>query len=76
MQCGILSYKTIWMKEKMKIAVTASNGQLDSSIVNELKSIIGDLNVIGVVRTPEKASHLGIELRKEIMIVEKILMKP
>ncbi|WP_339840892.1 SDR family oxidoreductase [uncultured Maribacter sp.] len=48
----------------MKIAVTAANGQLGSSIVNELKSIIGKENVIGIVRTPEKASHLGIEVRK------------
>lgn len=48
----------------MKIAVTAANGQLGSSIVNELKNIIGKENVIGIVRTPEKASHLGIEVRK------------
>lgn len=48
----------------MKIAVTAANGQLGSSIVNELKSVIGEENVIGIVRTPEKASHLGIEVRK------------
>ena len=48
----------------MKIAVTAANGQFGSSIVNELKSEIGKENVIGIVRTPEKASHLGIEVRK------------
>ncbi|MCJ8167640.1 NAD(P)H-binding protein [Pontibacter sp. E15-1] len=48
----------------MKIAVTAANGQLGSSIVNELKREIGAENVIGIVRTPEKASHLGIEVRK------------
>lgn len=48
----------------MKIAVTAANGQLGSSIVNELKRVIGQENVIGIVRTPEKASHLGITIRK------------
>lgn len=48
----------------MKIAVTAANGQLGTSIVQELKSAIGAENVIGIVRTPEKAAHLGIEVRK------------
>jgi len=48
----------------MKIAVTAANGQLGSSIVNELMRAIAKENVIGIVRTPEKASHLGIEVRK------------
>ncbi|WP_117879816.1 SDR family oxidoreductase [Aureibaculum luteum] len=48
----------------MKIAVTAANGHLGTSIVNELKREIGKENVIGIVRTPEKASHLGIEIRK------------
>ncbi len=48
----------------MKIAVTAANGQLGSSVVNELKKQIGKKNVIGIVRSPEKASHLGIEVRK------------
>ncbi len=48
----------------MKIAVTAANGQLGSSIVNELKKAIGKDNVIGIVRSPEKATHLGIEIRK------------
>ena len=48
----------------MKIAVTAANGQLGSSIVNELMRAIAKENIIGIVRTPEKASHLGIEVRK------------
>ena len=48
----------------MKIAVTAANGQLGSSVVNELKKQIGKKNVIGIVRSPEKASYLGIEVRK------------
>jgi len=48
----------------MKIAVTGANGQLGSSVVNELKKQIGKKNVIGIVRSPGKASHLGIEVRK------------
>jgi len=48
----------------MKIAVTAANGQLGSSIVRELIKKIGKENVIGIVRTPEKASHLGITIKK------------
>ncbi len=48
----------------MKIAVTAANGKLGSSIVEELKKEIGSENVIGIVRTPEKATHLGVEVRK------------
>ncbi|WP_044203465.1 SDR family oxidoreductase [Flammeovirga sp. OC4] len=48
----------------MKIAVTAASGQLGTAIVNALKKEIGAENVVGVVRTPEKAQHLGIEIRK------------
>ena len=48
----------------MKIAVTAANGKLGSSVVKGLSKDIGKENVIGIVRTPEKASHLGIEVRK------------
>jgi len=48
----------------MKIAVTAANGKLGSSVVKELSKEIGKENVIGIVRTPEKASYLGIEVRK------------
>lgn len=48
----------------MKIAVTAANGQLGSSVIKELVQEIGRENVIGMARTPEKALHLGIEVRK------------
>lgn len=48
----------------MKIAVTAANGKLGSSVVKELSKEIGKENVIGIVRTPEKAAHLGVEVRK------------
>ena len=48
----------------MKIAVTAANGKLGSSVIKELVKELGKENVIGIVRNPEKASHLGIEVRK------------
>tara|TARA_R110002096_G_scaffold153285_6_gene316993 strand:- start:6693 stop:7616 length:924 start_codon:yes stop_codon:yes gene_type:complete len=60
-------FKLVSIKFKnidMKIAVTAANGQLGSSIINELKKDIGEDNVIGIVRSPEKATHLGVEIRK------------
>lgn len=48
----------------MKIAVTAANGQLGSAIVEALKKEIGSENVIGIVRSPEKAKYLDVEIRK------------
>ncbi|TVZ27153.1 NAD(P)H dehydrogenase (quinone) [Gillisia sp. Hel_I_86] len=48
----------------MKIAVTCASGQLGSAIANQLIKEIGKENVIGIARTPEKAKHLGIEIRK------------
>lgn len=48
----------------MKIAVTSANGKLGSTIVKNLIKEIGKENVIGIARTPEKAKHLGIEIRK------------
>jgi NAD(P)H dehydrogenase (quinone) len=48
----------------MKIAVTSASGQLGSSIIKQLIKEIGNENVIGIARTPEKATHLQIEIRK------------
>jgi NAD(P)H dehydrogenase (quinone) len=48
----------------MKIAVTASSGQLGSAIIRQLISQFNAENVIGIARTPEKALSLGIEIRK------------
>ena len=55
----------------MKIAVTSASGQLGSSIVKELIKEIGTENVVAIARTPQKAKHLGVEVRKEIIIIEK-----
>lgn len=48
----------------MKVAVTAASGKLGSAIVNELKKEIGPENITAIVRNPDKASHLGIEIKK------------
>lgn len=48
----------------MKIAVTSASGQLGSAIVKQLIEEIGKENVIGIARTPEKANHLGVEIRR------------
>lgn len=48
----------------MKIAVTAANGGLGSSIIKILKDKIGKENIVGLARTPENAKHLDIEIRK------------
>ena len=48
----------------MKIAVTSASGKLGASIVKHLVNLIGKDNVIGIARTPEKAAHLGVEIRK------------
>ena len=48
----------------MKIAVTSASGQLGSAIVKQLIKEIGKDQVIGTARTPKKAEHLGIEIRK------------
>lgn len=48
----------------MKVAVTTASGKLGSEIIKTLISEIGSGNVIGIARTPEKAAHLGVEIRK------------
>jgi len=48
----------------MKLAVTAANGKLGSTISKQLIAEIGSENVIGIARTPQKAEFLGIEIRK------------
>ncbi|MBU2883090.1 SDR family oxidoreductase [Psychrosphaera sp. B3R10] len=47
----------------MKIAITAASGQLGSHIVKALADMVPQSNVIALARTPEKAKHLGIEVR-------------
>ncbi len=48
----------------MKAAVTACSGGLGSAIAKEAIKEFGSENVIGICRTPSKAEHLGIEIRR------------
>ena len=47
----------------MKIAITAASGQLGTEIVKAIIALLTRENVIGLARTPEKAKHLGVEIR-------------
>ncbi len=47
----------------MKVAVTAASGQLGSEIVKALLGLGDGTEVVGLARTPEKAEHLGVEIR-------------
>ncbi|MEP1445998.1 MAG: SDR family oxidoreductase [Paraglaciecola sp.] len=47
----------------MKIAITAASGNLGSAIVNATVALVSKENVIGLARTPDKAKHLGVEVR-------------
>ena len=48
----------------MKIAVTAAGGGLGSAIIRALLQETGSENIIGIARTPDKASGLGVEIRQ------------
>lgn len=48
----------------MKIAVTSASGKLGAAIVKQLIKEIGKENIIAIARTPERAKHLGVEVRK------------
>lgn len=48
----------------MKVAVTAANGNLGRTIVKEMVKEMGSDRVLGIARTPEKASDLGVEIRR------------
>ncbi|WP_159023703.1 NAD(P)H-binding protein [Formosa sp. L2A11] len=48
----------------MKIAVTSASGKLGASIIQTLVKELGTNQVIGIARTPEKAKHLGVEVRE------------
>ena len=45
----------------MKIAITAASGQLGAAIVKATVELTS--NVIALARTPEKAKHLGVDVR-------------
>jgi NAD(P)H dehydrogenase (quinone) len=47
----------------MKVAVTASSGQLGGAIVKELIGTIGKENIVGTARNPSKAKDLGVTVK-------------
>ncbi|PSW13342.1 NAD(P)-dependent oxidoreductase [Photobacterium rosenbergii] len=47
----------------MKIAVTAASGQLGAAIVKATVELTSKDDVIALARTPDKAKHLGVEVR-------------
>ena len=47
----------------MKIGVTGATGQLGTVVVEELKKRVPNENIVALIRTPEKASAQGVEVR-------------
>ncbi|WDQ14744.1 SDR family oxidoreductase [Rhodopirellula sp. P2] len=47
----------------MKVAITSASGQLGGDIAKATLQVLGKDKVIGLARTPSKASSLGIEIR-------------
>ena len=51
-------------QSSMKIAVTAASGQLGGAIIKQLIQEHGAENIVGIARTPSKAEHMGVTIRK------------
>jgi NAD(P)H dehydrogenase (quinone) len=47
----------------MKLGITGATGQLGKLVVEDLKKRTSAENVVALVRTPEKAADLGVEVR-------------
>jgi len=47
----------------MKVAITAASGQLGTQAVKAVLALIPSQDIVGLARTPDKANHLGIEIR-------------
>jgi NAD(P)H dehydrogenase (quinone) len=47
----------------MKIGITAATGQLGKLVIESLKQKVASENIVVLVRTPEKASDLGVEAK-------------
>lgn len=48
----------------MKIAVTGATGQLGRLVIEKLKQKAGDETIVALVRSPEKAADLGVEVKR------------
>ena len=47
----------------MKIGVTGATGQLGRMVVDKLKEKVSADSVVALVRNPEKAAGMGVEVR-------------
>lgn len=57
----------------MKIGITGATGQLGRLVVKKIKHRVSPKNLIGLVRSPEKAADLGITVREfDYMKPEKL----
>ncbi|PQB06777.1 hypothetical protein BST83_06110 [Polaribacter filamentus] len=50
--------------KNIKITITSASKKLGASIAQHLIQEIGNENVIGIARTPERAQDLGLEIRR------------
>lgn len=48
----------------MKIGITGATGQLGRLVVSKLKTKVAADNIVALVRTPDKAKDLGVEVRE------------
>ena len=48
----------------MKIGITGATGQLGKLVVPKLKDKVSNDNIVALVRTPQKAEDLGVEVRE------------
>lgn len=48
----------------MKIAVTGATGQLGRLVIEKLKQKAGDETIVALVRSPEKAADLGVDVKR------------
>ncbi|WP_321287193.1 SDR family oxidoreductase [uncultured Sunxiuqinia sp.] len=48
----------------MKIGITGATGQLGQIVVEKLKGKVNSDEIVALVRTPEKAAELGVEVRE------------
>ena len=48
---------------RMKIGVTGATGQLGRMVVDKLKEKVSAHSIVALVRNPEKAAGMGVEVR-------------
>jgi NAD(P)H dehydrogenase (quinone) len=48
----------------MKIGVTGATGKLGTMVIGKLKERVDPVNIVALVRSPQKAANLGVEIRE------------